>query len=263
MRILNIQWPVIITVTVINYAMIILLLPFNPVLATVFLFGLIGFWSRLPGAGINDPLFIFYATDLVDIFALIITINLGWPVAAAFVWIVNTLPRLAGIYPPWSAIIEDNAAQSITCMITPLIYSITGDILVTMAVYTTVRNLIMLPTSYFLRPRPFIEWAASWVAWFIAIYLVNTFYAKIFGGYFDSLLQNGASFDWILFLFASIVIFGVGIVFFKLSPGRFGKKVGKGIVRFAKSKIARKPSSHDLESSDLDVRFVKETLRRL
>ena len=83
-NLLMLNWPLVLITTGVLYVAIILSLPFSKVNATLFLFALIGFWSRLPGVGMPHPFFILYNMDFIDVFSIIIAVNLGGPTAALF-----------------------------------------------------------------------------------------------------------------------------------------------------------------------------------
>ena len=78
------NWPIIIVTTITLYALTILTLPFNAIYATILLFSLISFWSRLPGVCIYEPVSIIYLMDFVDIFSIIIAIYIGPAQGATF-----------------------------------------------------------------------------------------------------------------------------------------------------------------------------------
>jgi len=252
------NWPVILMSTVILYVLIVVTLPFNAIYATIFLFTLIGFWSRLPGSGVNDPTWILYCLDLIDLFALIIAINIGGVAGGIFVLFANTLPRFAGFYPMWISVLYDSGSQFITCLIIPFVHVMTGgNIFITMMWYTTIRVLICMPLSFFLYPRPFIRWAVEWTTSLFGIYFANGLYAKLFGGHFDRLMEKGAAFDWLLFFIATIVILVFAITVFGFSPKKTGKKIVK-VVR----KVIRKVKSREI-ADDMDhMKKIKEQLNK-
>lgn len=253
---LVLNWPVVLMSTVVLYGLIIVTLPFNALYATIFLFTLIGFWSRLPGSGVNDPTWILYCLDLIDIFALVIAINLGSIPAIIYVCIANTLPRLAGIFPPWQTVLYDSFSMSVALIFVPWIHGITQDIFMSMMIFTAIRIVVCMPLSYIFYPRSFIVWITSWITAIVGVYIANGFYAKVFGGHFDKLMEKGATFDWLLFFIATMVILMFAITVFGFSPKKTGKKIIK-VVR----KVKRRSKSKEVRIDDMDgMRKIKEQL---
>jgi hypothetical protein len=206
---LAIFWPLVIFVTVILYGLLLLFLPFSPQAATIMLFSIISFWSRLPGVGIPSPFYILYLTDLVDFFSMILAINIGGIPAAIFTFLINMVSRAAGNFPNWIAVFDDAVAQALVCLIIPFVHVLTGgDILVTMVWYSVLRLIVNIPIIMLIPdgtslPRLIVEVIVSGSA----LIAINAFYARLFGNFFDSLLKGGVEFSWILFLLVTIVIF--------------------------------------------------------
>lgn len=96
---LMLNWPLILFTTLTLYILIILCLPFSALYATIFLFALIAFWSRMPGVGVPHPFYILYNADVVDIFTLLISINVGIFPAIVFTVFCNMWSRMVGVYP--------------------------------------------------------------------------------------------------------------------------------------------------------------------
>ncbi len=214
--------PLVAFMSIALYVMIIILLPFNTQMATLLLFTLIAFWSRLPGVAVNDPTWLLYCADLIDVFSMIIAINIGGMQGAIFAFVTNVVPRFCGFYPVWISVMYDAIAQFIVCLMIPFIHiALGGDILISMSVYTLIRIIIIMPISYFLYPRPLVRWILEWISGLFGVFLANVFWAKLFGDYFDGLLARGAGFDWLLFLFATVVM----LVFYLLYSSRKGSSV--------------------------------------
>ncbi|MCB9359066.1 hypothetical protein H6503_03995 [Candidatus Woesearchaeota archaeon] len=206
---LSINWVIVLVTTAVLYVLTIVALPFNTIYATIFLFTLIGFWSRLPGVGIVHPFFLLYNTDLVDLFALIITINLGPIPGIALIIFDNLWPRLCGIHPPWGAVITDTVSMTLVALMIPWIHSMTGDILMSMLIFTIIRAVLWQPLDLIFWPQSWANIYQQFILIMInvpTIFIINGFYAKIFGDFFDNLLQKGVVFSWPLFIFATIVI---------------------------------------------------------
>jgi len=247
--------------TIILYALIILTLPFNALYATIFLFTLIGFWSRLPGSGVNDPTWILYCLDLIDIFALVIAINLGGFAGGFFVLFANTIPRFAGFYPLWRSVLYDSGSQFVTCLIIPFIHVWTGgNIFVTMIWYTTIRVIICMPLSYLFYPRPFVRWIIEWVTSIWAVYFANGLYAKLFGNHFDKLLERGAQFDWVLFFVATAVIVVFAVAVFGFSPKKTVRNAGRNIVKIARNVKKKKTTTNNDDEDIKEIRKIKKMI---
>ncbi len=225
-------WPMVIFVTVFLYALLILFLPFSTAWATVMLYSIISFWSRLPGVGTPSPFYVLYLTDLVDFFSLIIAINIGGIPAAIFTLLINLVSRACGVFPYWMAVFEDAVAQAIVCLIIPFIHVATGgNILVSMIWYTVLRLIINIPLYIVLPdPTPFPQFIVEVFVVGAALVAINAFYAQLFGKFFDNLLQSGIEFNWLLFLFVTIIIFAAKHAFFRKKhrikkPSKIDKKI--------------------------------------
>jgi len=259
MKILSLNWPIIIFFTVILYTLTIVTLPFSAVHATVFLFALIAYWSRLPGVGTYHPFFILYQSDLIDIFTLFVAIHVGVVEAIIFTVFCNLSSRAAGIYPPWQGVIKDAIIQSVIALMVPILYVIVGgNIFALVAVYTVLRSLGFFIFGFiwpmFSIPQLLIiESGAA-----VAVFVVNMFYAKVFGTFFESLLMKGAVFSWVLFLFATVVILATSIIFFGLSPKSMGKKARKITKNIARKTIQQKSTQPDRDLQEMQ--FIKEQL---
>ena len=263
---LMLNWPVVLTTTVVLYAGILLTLPFNPVYATVFLFTLIAFWSRLPGVGIIDPSYIIYLADFVDLFSLIVAINIGGFYGGLVALFGNIISRFCGVYPMWYMVVEDAIGQFIVCLMIPFIHvALGGDIFISMIIYTVLRVVIILPVDFFLYPASKVQWLIEVVVGLVGVFIINGFYAKTFGGFFDNLLKSGVNFSWPLFFFVTIVI----LLFYLFVFGRSTSKKGPGVAMTIKGivhKHRKKKSNHLNQAKrkseeDMEFRELREIKR--
>ncbi len=219
---LVLMWPLIILTTVVLYLLILITLPFNSVYATLFLFTLIGFWTRLPGVGAPHPFWILYNMDLIDVFSIIIAINLGGPTGAMFALFTNIWSRFCGVWPDWLPVMKDSIFQAILCLFMPIIYALTGSLLATTVAFTVGRSLLFITVGMFVPHRGIIEQIFAEIQFQATLLFINGMYVMFFGNFFSNLLEKGVQFSWILFLFATAVIVVAYII--------MQKKSGKDII---------------------------------
>lgn len=207
-KIIGIHWPIVFVITGALYVLTIITLPFNPQLATVFLFAIVAYWSRLPGVGIPSPFFVLYQADIVDMLSMIVAINISGPAGAAFTIFCNLTSRMAGIFPKWAGVINDASSQAVMCLFMPLVHSFTQNVFVDMMIYTIARRLGFI-VGWFIFPVYgsfayffFVLWPGATA---VAL-LINGFYAKYFGFYFDSVMRNGVAFNWPMFIVVTIIV---------------------------------------------------------
>ena len=213
MALTHIHWPQVIVVTIVLYILIIISLPFSEVQATIFLFALIAYWSRLPGVGIINPGNVLYATDFVDFFTFILAVNVGPGKAIIFETFCNLTSRAAGVTPRWAANVKDTIAQAVACLIIPFFFN--GNLVSGMLLYSAIRWFMFIPMRFIEpTPRPWPDFFARFLTVQASTYIVNGFYAKYFGPFFDHLLEHGVQFSWPLFIAATIIVLIGKNVFF-------------------------------------------------
>jgi len=255
---ISLNWPIVLTTTGVLYGLILLTLPFSPVYATLFLFTLIAFWSRLPGVGIPTPYFpIIWVADFVDLFALIVSINLGGFAGVLLSIFANLWGRMCGIWPGWRFTFEDAFSQAAVCMIIPYVHiALGGDILVSMMAYTIIRAIVLFPINLLLRIDPLPKFIIEWTVGIISIFIINSLYARIFGDFFDNLLQKGVSFSWILFLIATAVIIVFYVSVFGAGDVKKHKKTAKKVVKVVRKRITHKKEDQNkidhINSKEMD-----------
>lgn len=202
----GIYWEKVNTATILLYFLIIIFLPINQHVSTIFLFALIALWSRLPGIGHSIIGTWLISLDFVDIFSMIIAINFGGLTGAVFSVILNLGSGFFSKDTFWFPIIKDAIAQFFVCLIIPFVYAISGNIIITMTSYTLLRTLMFFPMQLFPSDLNFQQFIVTITGWTIILLIVNNFYAAIFGNFFNSLFESEVKFSWILFLFVSLVI---------------------------------------------------------
>lgn len=248
---ISVNWPIVITTTGILYVLTILLLPFNPLYATLFLFSIIAFWSRLPGVCIMEPLPIMYMMDFIDILAIVIAIKVNPVLGGFFAFFWTLFPRMAGIMYPYLAIFKDALILGLLAMLSPIVYTMTGSLLVTVMAFSIIRIPGLILFNLILPHRPFVEHTIRITLSGIALTFVNSFYAKIFGGFFTDLLEKGVAFNWILFLIVTFVVISFATAFLGFSPKKTVKNVSKGVVKLVRKNVHKNNSSSDREVKDM------------
>lgn len=258
------NWPLIIVTTIVLYVLTILFLPLSTVYATIMLFSLIAFWSQLPGFCIMEPVRFLYMMDFVDIFSVIIAIYVGPFQAAGFALFWNVYPRLCGAYLSYIAIIKDGLAQAILCFFVPVFFAITGgDLLMVVIIFSILRLPLFFLLCLIVPHRSIPEQLFHIAVAGAAVLIINSFYAKIFGDFFSSLLFKGASFSWILFLVATIVILVFAITVFGFSPKRAASQVGGNLFRMARKRRRKKKQTQESQhhSREMDeMKRIKESI---
>ena len=259
-----INWPIVLTTTGLLYILMLITLPFNPVYATVLLFTLIAFWSRLPGVGIAHPFLILWVADLVDFFSLIIAVNLSGFAGGSFSLFCNLWARLCGFMPTWRFTLEDAGTMFAACLIIPFLYPMLGnDIFVAMIVFTVIRAILLIPINFLLYPGSFIQWIIEWSVGISAILVINGAYAKFFGNFFNNMLAKGFHFSWPLFFFATIVIIAFYFALFGRNDDRSAsvKKTVKGIIRNQVKRIRKKKAPKHAANDELEeMKRIKDSL---
>jgi hypothetical protein len=217
-----IQWKMVNFITIVTYVLMIIILPFNQTTSSILLFALIAFWSRLPGTGTPPPGEWLILLDVVDVFSMIVAINIGGLSGAIFSLVTNMGSRVVGSFPDWITVLKDVISQFVVCLIIPFIHVIFGsNILVTTVWYSVLRLLMAFPLRLLYAKYPLPQAIVSIIGGGILLMLINGFYAGLFGNFFDNLLKDGVKFNWVLFLFATLVIFGTKFYFTKFKKPKF------------------------------------------
>lgn len=257
MKILNLQWPIVIVTTIVLYMLILVNLPFDTINATLFLFTLIAFWSRLPGVGISvDPMWIFYNLDVIDVFCIIISINVSGFHGAIFAFFCNMWSRLCGISPSWLGCTKDALFQSFLCLFIPLIFHITSSLAAATIFFTVGRSILFLTVGMMMPHRSIFNQILTEIQFQASLLIINLFYVSLIGNFFTNLLQKGVKFSWILFLFATAVILAFYILSYS-SPSRNRHTLLKALL---KKTLAEKKATSFIDSDTEEIKLIKETL---
>lgn len=256
MKYLSLQWPVVLVTTIVLYVLVLLSLPISTTKATIFLFTLIAFWSRLPGAGIPHPFFLLYNLDVVDVFAVIIAINVGGPSAALFALFTNIWSRVCGVFPSWLSAGKDAIFQAMICLMLPFVYAITQSLVITTIFFTIGRSILYLTIGMLVPHNSFVKQFIVEIEFQASLLAINIFYISLFGNLFGKLLQKGVSFSWSLFFFATAIILIFYMIFYRKKTTK-KRRIMRKIVR-AIHKQSEPQSS--IESDADDMKFIKESL---
>jgi hypothetical protein len=254
---IGIHWGIIRIVSGILYILMLLTLPFSVTASTMLLFTLIAFWSRLPGVAIVTPLWILYMIDVVDLFSMLVAINVGGIYGAVIAAFCNFVPRIAGITPPWSDVVKDTIIQPIICLIIPFVYSVVNDITACMIIYTLLRQAGFFFAN-FIYPEHglFPKYLVIFILYTTTQTIVNYMLSKYFGGFFNNVIASGVGFNWILFLIATIVVL-LTFVFTKKSI--ISVKLLKGITRNILKNTKKESEEMNMNRSDQkDELFFKQ-----
>ena len=256
------NWPLIIVTTVVLYILTIIFLPFNAIYATVILFSLIAFWSRLPGVCIYEPISLLYLMDFVDIFSIIIAIHINPVYGASFSFFWNLYPRLAGGFKEWPNLLKDAGTQSFVTLLCPIFFAMTGSLEVVVVIYSVLRLIIFWLLNLVLPTRGIVEQTIRLLISGTALLFINILYAKLFGDFFSNLMKKGASFSWVLFFVATVVILLFSILVMGFSPKNAGKNVGKQIRRVVRKQVMKKEDMHEDKKDDDEIRFIRDSINK-
>lgn len=261
---ISFNWPVIIVTTVVLYVLTLLSLPFNSIFATIWLFSLIGFWSKLPGYCIYEPVRLLYMMDFIDVFAIYISIYVNPFVGALYALFWNVYPKLCGPYLFWQGAIKDGLSQAIMCFFVPMMYALSGDLVLVIVLFSILRLVIFFLLSLVIPHRSIPEQIFHIVIGGIAVLIVNLFYNKLFGNFFTSLLSDGASFSWPLFFIATAVIIAFSMLVFGFSPKKVTKAVGNNIKNIVKHQIKSHAAKTSNVKEDLDeMNFIRGSMAKV
>jgi len=203
-----------------------------------------------------EPVRFLYMLDFVDIFTVIIAIHVGPLQAVAFNMFWNMYTKLAGAYLTWIGTAKDAFVQSFITLFVPLIHIATGGNLVaTVAIFSLIRAPLYFLVSLVIPHRSIPEQIFQCIVAGGSVLVINAFYAKIFGDFFENLLKKGAQFSWILFFAATVIILLFAIFFMGFSPKKTSKKIVKRAVNIAR----RKPVHQNTEHHDREM----EEMRRI
>jgi hypothetical protein len=208
-----ILWKPVKVVSVVAYVIIILLIPLSTFWATIMLFALICFWSRIPCL-ISD-----FTKDLevVDFFTVMLAIHVGGLFAGIFGAAIMMFSRIFGPNEYFLYTVKDSICILIGGLLTPLFFSMTGSALYAIYLFTLFRYSFYLVLTLLIEPQLLaLEFGECCIGITVA-YVTNTYIMKFFEAPLTNLFETGLKFDINLFLFAS------GIIAFFYIASRFSR----------------------------------------
>lgn len=195
-------WKPIKIVSVMIYVIILLVFPFSQFWATIILFGLICFWSRIP------CLISMFTKDLevIDFFVVALALHIGGVFAGIFGAVIMLFSRLFGPNEWYMYTIKDAICLLVCGILTPLIFLIWGSQLYTLYTFTIVRYVLYIILTIILEPEYLTLELGLCAACILEAFLTNTLMDRFFGNALNSVLERGVQFNLTLFFFATVVI---------------------------------------------------------
>ncbi|MBW2971621.1 hypothetical protein KY359_01165 [Candidatus Woesearchaeota archaeon] len=195
-------WKPVKITSVIIYIVILLVFPFSQFWATIILFGLICFWSRIP------CLISMFTKDLevIDFFTVALALHIGGVFAGMFAATIMLFSRLFGPNEWYMYTIKDAISLFVCGVLTPLIFLFWGNQLYTLYTFTIIRYTLFIILTIILEPQYLMLELGLCAACIFEAFLTNTIMNKFFEGPLNSVLENGVVFNFTLFFFATLVV---------------------------------------------------------
>ena len=182
------------------------LIPFNTTLSTLFMFAVVGLWSRVPAflsSFTKD-------SEIIDFLSFVISISLGGLAGGLFGCLLMLFSRIFAPleYPGYT--IKDAVALFVSGISAPFIFFLTGgNMLLSMYGFTVVRYIIYILLTAFFEPQwMMLELGYCFLGIFTS-YLSNTIMISVFGDFTTNILKTGIGFNFSIFVFIFIVLFFV------------------------------------------------------
>jgi hypothetical protein len=197
-------WKPIKVVSVILYALIIIIFPFNGFWATILLFALICFWSRIPAM-----ISVFTKEcEVIDFFTVILALDVGGFFAGVFGASLMMFTRIFGPREWFPFTVRNTVGMFLGGVLSPLVYEMCGSTLITMYSFTAIRYVTLIVMCAIFEPEfLMLEIGLSFTNG-ISAYISNTFLVTLFAKPLAEVVADGAVFDMKLFLIATLVIGG-------------------------------------------------------
>jgi hypothetical protein len=198
-----ILWKPVKIVSIIIYSVIFIFYPFNTFWATILLFALIAFWSRIPC--LISP----FTKDfeVVDFFTVMLAIHVGGIFGGIFGATILLFSRVFGPNEYILYTVKDSICLLVGGILTPFFFSMTGSALYTIYLFTAVRYAGYLILTLLIEPQFFMLELGYCAAGIGVAYLSNTLIMKLFEAPLSNAFEGGLHFDITIFLFATLVIF--------------------------------------------------------
>jgi len=147
--------------------------------------------------------------DIIDVFAVLISINVS-PVFGGLFGMVNLVfPKLFGPREYILYTIKDGIGFFFCGLLTPVWYSISGgNLLLTMYIFTVMRYLFYVILTLLIDPEEIGYEIFVCITGFPIAYATNTVHIALFGQALDDLFKQGVQVTWGIFFFVTLVIVG-------------------------------------------------------
>ena len=180
------------------------LIPFNTTLSAIFMFAVVGLWSRVPAflsSFTKD-------TEIVDFLSFVVSISLGGLAGGLFGFSVMIFSRIFAPLEYAGYAAKDAVSLFVAGNAAPLLFFLTGgNMFLAMYGFTAVRYIIYIVLTAVFEP----EWLSMELGYcFIGIftaYISNTLMISVFGDFATNILKTGLGFNFSIFVLVSITLF--------------------------------------------------------
>jgi len=195
-------WKPIKITSIIIYIVILLVFPFSSFWATIILFGLICFWSRIP------CLISMFTKDLevLDFFTVMLAIHIGGLFGGLFGAAIMLFSRLFGPNEWYLYTIKDSICLLVGGLLSPLIFLWTGSALTTLYAFTIIRYVLYMILTILIEPEFIMLELGLCIAGIGVAFASNTIIMKFFEAPLASVIEHGVKFNFTLFIFATLVV---------------------------------------------------------
>ena len=197
-------WKGVKIVSLVAYVLILLAFPFSSFWATIILFALIAFWSRVPAM---ISMFT-KEVEVLDFFTVLLAIHVGGIFAGLFGAAIMLFSKLFAPNEWYLYTIKDAASFFVCALITPLVYAASGSTLTTIYVFMIVRFSVYMVLTVILEPEYIMLELGLCTAGILVGGIYNTFIMKSFEGLVAPMIEEGVKFSFSLFLVATLVVGG-------------------------------------------------------
>ncbi len=181
-------------------------IPINTTLSTLFMFAVVGLWSRVPAflsSFTKD-------SEIIDFLSFVIALNLGGFYGGLFGASLMLFSRIFAPleYPGYT--IKDAVSLFVSGNAAPFLFFITGgNMFFSMYGFTAIRYIVYLVLTAFFEPQwMMLELGYCFVGIFTA-YISNTLTVTVFGDFATNILKTGIEFNISIFGFIGVILFFV------------------------------------------------------